>query len=272
MRVLLAACLLILAACGSGDGVAEQTGRAVAEVVILDLQDGTVATRRSLPPGMDSDPAYRDRLLVLVGLPAGSSNGGSPVGSRWALSDEAPRQIGSGRLFMSVYEVTRAQWLRLGGAATWEAADLAALGGTGSLLPAHGVSQSAAQDILAASGRRFEVTLRLPSESEWEYACRAGGAGMFAWGDAMDFATVTQHAVTAETRGVGAGPLVAGQRRGNTWGLQDMHGNLWELTADGQVRGGSWLDALPMARSANRLALDPETAHPLVGVRPVMEW
>jgi formylglycine-generating enzyme required for sulfatase activity len=79
--------------------------------------------------------------------------------------------------------------------------------------------------------------------------------------------------VVAETGDgiTGARPVDA-QREANGHGLYDTHGNVWEWVDSiaGTVRGGSWNDSVPMARSANRLALDQSTRHPLVGMRLVL--
>ena len=66
----------------------------------------------------------------------------------------------------------------------------------------------------------------LPTEAEWEYACRAGSTTAYSWGD--DF-----NASRANYAGSGIGsPVEVGSYLPNSWGLYDMHGNVWELTSD----------------------------------------
>jgi formylglycine-generating enzyme required for sulfatase activity len=127
---------------------------------------------------------------------------------------------------------------------------------------------------------------RLPTEAEWEYACRAGSTSKWCFGD--DESLLREYAWyegnSADT------PHPVGQKRPNAWGLHDMHGNVWEWCADwfgedyyvlsrsddpkgpnagdGRVlRGGGWTVGPWGTRSADRSRYDPGLRSPYNGFR-----
>jgi formylglycine-generating enzyme required for sulfatase activity len=127
--------------------------------------------------------------------------------------------------------------------------------------------------------------VRLPTEAEWEYACRAGSKTRFCFGDADD--GLGDYAWFGANSGDKTHPV--GQKKPNAWGLHDMHGNLWEWCSDwygeyaadpatdptgpttgaGRVlRGGCWGCDAQACRSGTRLASRPE-AHYGFGWRVV---
>jgi formylglycine-generating enzyme required for sulfatase activity len=130
--------------------------------------------------------------------------------------------------------------------------------------------------------------IRLPSEAEWEYACRAGTTTNYAFGDAAE--DLKDHAWFLGNS-KGEDPPV-GKKKPNAWGLYDLHGYVWEWCADAWhpshegapadaaprqapnarervVRGGSWADEAEAARSAHRQSLPAETRSDTVGLRCV---
>ena len=131
-------------------------------------------------------------------------------------------------------------------------------------------------------------TYRLPSEAEWEYACRAGTATR--WSCRDDEKALSDYAWFDANSGGKTQPV--GEKRPNPWGLHDMHGNVWEWVldqrhshyqgapADGSVwgnasvlfsstmlRGGSWWDDARSLRSADRFGLDPGNRSVFYGFR-----
>jgi formylglycine-generating enzyme required for sulfatase activity len=130
---------------------------------------------------------------------------------------------------------------------------------------------------------------RLPTEAEWEYACRAGTTTAWYTGNTEDG---TPHLNTAAWYSNNAGSKThkVGLKSANAWGLYDMHGNVWEwcwdwykedITTDnadptGAVtgtlrveRGGSWLSDGQVLRSALRYNVDPSVRYGILGFRLV---
>ncbi len=218
-------------------------------------------------------------------IPAGSYRLGSPDGI--GDPDEAPAaDIVLDAFFMDRTEVTlgdylafvkasggnHPEWLKPGGRFNYETgADkyyrrLAVLIRTCDRCPAFGVSWEDAKAYCAYKGRR------LPTEAEWEAAARAGSPAKYSFGDspapAGEYAWFEDN--SAEV------PHPVGQKKPNKFGIYDMHGNVWEWTADiysagaysarprrnppaqsaggreAVIRGGSWAFDADSMRSGNR--------------------
>jgi formylglycine-generating enzyme len=143
---------------------------------------------------------------------------------------------------------------------------------------------------------------RLPSEAEWEYACRAGTTTAYSWGDDIECAKA-MYANTPKRHGVCSphyqslglpvdGPAPVGSFPPNPWGFYDMHGNVWEWCQDEYLddirepgvntaelmsarprvrRGGSWYLYGRYLRSANRTYAHPGARYQTTGFRLVLE-
>jgi formylglycine-generating enzyme required for sulfatase activity len=135
----------------------------------------------------------------------------------------------------------------------------------------------------APEGLEFD----LPTEAEWEYACRADSTTMWSFGD--DESDLGDHAWFGGNSDNKTHPV--GTKRPNAWGLYDMHGNVWEWCKDRYgpykpdpvrdpqgprsgairvLRGGSWDSGPRVTRSANRNGYVPSLHYYIVGVRPVL--
>ncbi len=208
-------------------------------------------------------------------LPAGQFVAGSPTTEAGHQDDEVlyPVQV-SRPLYMATHEVTQQAWALVmtpGVSAEPEAANL----------PVVNVTWDDARRFLDRLNEGQPWRFRLPSETEWEYACRAGTTTPYSTGQAL---------TTAEANYNGDFPppgQPAGQNRGrvtpvasfppNAFGLFDMHGNVWEWTNDGYdetrkvIRGGSWRFNADSARCALRYHHRPEDRGDSLGFRIVRD-
>lgn len=271
----LAASALLVSGCSSSGGVSQAVGTFTAPYLVVDLASGALESRLVIPD-LTTNAQYQTTKLVFRRVEAGSGVQGSDVGDFAVQADEVPQSTQTVSIyFLAVFELTQAQWTALGGGSPWTLSEAAAGGGVVvARAPAYNLARDTIDAVLAAysSGRSYR--LGLPSDQQWEYACRAGSTSAFAWGDGTDIATeVKPNAVVFETLDGVQGPRISdGTRAANAFGFYDMPGNVWEWTSNGTgiIRGGSWNDSLPMARSANRVDLDFTTRHPLVGARLVL--
>jgi len=186
--------------------------------------------------------------------------------------------------YMGVYEVTQDQW-----EAVMDSNPSYRKCGN---CPVETVSYYDVLAFIKALNEKEETTrYRLPTEAEWEYACRAGSKGAFCFGDDEDLLYRYAWFMDDEKEG----PQPVGRKRANTWGLYDMHGNVWEWVQDwyaedyyenspeadptGPVdgtyrifRGGSWLISAAGCRCARRVFIAPGgAALDYLGVRLVYE-
>lgn len=220
-------------------------------------------------------------LIELIEIPAGSFLMGSPETEAGRYSDEGPRHLVTVSAFkMGKYPVTQAQWRAVMGD------NPSYFKGDG--LPVTNISWHDFGEFCRKLSDATGDNYRRPSEAEWEYACRAGSATAYCFGD--DPSLFGEYAWFSENSNDRPHPV--GQKKPNAWGLYDMHGNVWEWCEDawhddykgaptdggawtgkfsGRVlRGGSYFDDAVDCRSACRDWYDARFFYHDVGVRVVV--
>ena len=288
------------------------------------VEETTVGLRRTL----DLDLGGRVRMK-LVRVPAGKFMMGSPASEKGRSGDEGPcREVRISKPFYAgVTEVTQSQlaaFVRESGYMT-SAQKRAAAGrryGSDSLQdrkrrsyrgfvqppgsPVVSVSWNDAMAFCKWLSRRSDHNVRLPTEAQWEYACRAGTKTAYQWGD--DPAAGRGWCNAADQAGKKVFPTwktfrwqdgfvftaPAAEFKANAFGLHDMHGNVWEWCNDwyGEkyygsaprrdplgpatgkqrvLRGGSWTGGPQTSRSASRFRREPNYWDVNIGFRVTVD-
>jgi formylglycine-generating enzyme required for sulfatase activity len=237
-----------------------------------------LATGEPARRGADRKLVLRPEMgLVLVLLPGGRVPVAANASDR---QDASLTGIDLDPFFLSKYEMTQAQWSRIRG---WERSGRAER--TPSLMPASDLSWDDCQVALQGNAG----WLRLPSEAQWEYGCRATTTTTWWPGDrAEDLRGVANIDFDTDDSSVG-GPQAIGALRANRFGLHDVHGNIWEWcqdaygnfarrTGDGLrdeagaalrvSRGGDCWAGAAGARSSDRYGRPPAYRAVGIGLRP----
>ncbi len=182
----------------------------------------------------------------MVFIPPGTFRMGSPT-------NEVDRDIWEGPqtavtisrgFWMGKHEVTQGEYLAvMGSNPSWFNGDHTAEGGPNYGIdlnrPVEQVSWNAATNYCGTLTQRERAAgqistnsvYRLPTEAEWEYACRAWTSTRFSYGDDPGYTNLTNYAWYGGHSGDMTHPV--GQELPNPWGLYDMHGNVWEYCQDG---------------------------------------
>jgi formylglycine-generating enzyme required for sulfatase activity len=224
-------------------------------------------------------PVVNSVGMHMVLVPAGTFLMGSSPGAPMRQEEEILRRVTLTRAFrIAATEVTQQQWLALmpSNPSPQKGPDL----------PVTSVSWQDARDFCLALAQKEGAKYRLPTEAEWECACRLGGTDLAAGQE--ELGTVAWYADNSEETA-----HAVGSKRANALGLFDMLGNLaeWTLDVSGPyprdeqdsdptgpptgstrvVRGGSWRSFPPALRCAARASAPPSYQLSHVGLRVVQE-
>jgi formylglycine-generating enzyme required for sulfatase activity len=222
--------------------------------------------------------------MKLVLIPKGTFTMGSPIeeegADNGANNDEQQHQVTISKdYYLGVTEVTQGQYEKVMGVNPSHFQKQVIRKSDSSMYPVERVSWDDAVEFCKRLSelpgeKKAGRVYRLPTEAEWEYACRAGSKTAFCFGD--DSESLGAYAWHAANSGDQTHPV--GEKKPNAWGLYDMHGNLWEYCSDwygdypegavtdpvgpevrsgrvgpGRVgRGGGWPDEAVTCRSARR--------------------
>jgi formylglycine-generating enzyme required for sulfatase activity len=205
--------------------------------------------------------------------PPGTFLMGSPESEAEREDDELQHRVTLSKgFYLGIRPVTQAQWQAVMGTSPSHF--------KGDQLPVERVSWDDCQELLKKLGEKDGKRYRMPTEAEWEYACRAGTTTPFSFGKTITPEQANYNGnypyVNAQKGNYREATTAVGTFPANAWGLYDMHGNVWEWCEDryrryseGVVRGGSWRDGAWCCRSAFRKRREPGSRFSHLGCRVV---
>ncbi len=225
--------------------------------------------------------------LRFVKIQSGAFYMGSNLNEDGNTPDEAPKHLVtiSKAFYIGQFEVTQSQWQAVMGNNPSVFRDSINSGN----LPVEMVSWDDCQKFLEKLNSLVIGFFRLPTEAEWEYACRAGSQTRYSHGNDLDFSMLSDYA-WFYSRAEGKSHTV-GQKKPNAWNLYDMHGNVWEwcsdwydsysgesridpqgaLAGDGKIiRGGSWFNEPQSLFCANRHRHPTDSRQTNIGLRLIL--
>ena len=238
--------------------------------------------------GMPMEIRHKQTGMHFVFIPAGEFLMGSPDNEK----DRDASREGTGTqhkvrltkpFYLGKYEVTQAEWKAVMASNPSKFPD--------DRNPVEQVSWEDCQAFLKKlqseiRNPKSEFSFALPTEAQWEYACRAGAQTRFCFGDDLDYKELPDYAWFNANSGSKTHPV--GEKKPDAWGLYDTSGNVWEWCEDWYgaypasevkdpsgptsgghrvLRGGSWCYDGHYCRSASRIIRAPHCDYSLVGCR-----
>ena len=220
--------------------------------------------------------------IEMVWIEPGTFQMGSPLSEPGRKGNEgSPREVTISKgFYIGKYEVTQEQWESVMGTRPWQGQPGVR---SGSDYPAVYMSWYDTQEFIRRLNTSLDlIEYRLPTETQWEYACRAGTTTRWSFGDdESQLGDYAWYIDNAEWYG-----HKVGTKRANPWGLYDMHGNVAEWVQNlyfvpswpfpqRVVRGGRFDSAARHVRSANRSYANPyggsQGGWPFIGFRVVRQ-
>ncbi|GHT65420.1 hypothetical protein FACS1894110_07240 [Spirochaetia bacterium] len=271
-----------------------QNGSIVSEVY-YSLNPASNSASSAAPTNYSAAPV-RVSPVSLAPIPAGTFTMGSPASEAYRDRDEVQHEVSLKSFLMEAYEVTQKSYREIMG--------INPSSFQGDTLPVEQVSwfdavnycnkRSIAEGLNPAyvingenvSWNRSANGYRLPTEAEWEYACRAGSSAPFSTGNTISTGQANYRSTGNVWQYEQQGSFrertsAVGSFLPNTWGLYDMHGNVYEWCWDWfgdypdapstgtkkVIRGGSWYYSVINTRAAYRDSSAPVTRQNTIGFR-----
>uniref|UniRef100_UPI0006503937 formylglycine-generating enzyme family protein n=1 Tax=Crocosphaera watsonii TaxID=263511 RepID=UPI0006503937 len=198
------------------------------ETVKVDPQ-GNIIQRQTKQGTQFAVDLGNDVFLDMVQIPGGTFMMGSPESEEGRDDDEAQQQVTVDDFYIGKYEVTQEQWQAIMG-------NNPASFKKGGKYPVEKVSWNDCQEFCEKLSEKTGLTFTLPTETQWEYACRGGTTTPFYYGETLstDIANYNGKYVYGESKkGVYRQETTeVGSFPANGFGLHDMHGNVWEWCQD----------------------------------------